>query len=223
MVRSPCGPRSSTRLCRVTEAFVGVDVAFALGKRLPISICTWCDGRLVPLALRRLDLKPPEGRGNRLALDETVVAKFADAAVAYVQAVARQLDLQVVCVAIDAPSAYCRPDRKRRAAEVAVNRAGIHCFPTPSAEGFNKARNKVEARFDAGSELARVPHANQLWMLPGFAVFRAFENICDVREVYPQATVQVLGAGQKHKTKRDAVVVSRPTYLDQFGLTEVSR
>ena len=188
-----------------SDAFVGIDVAFAKNKRLPISICTWRDGRLVPLPLRQLDLTPPRGSGNRLALEPEVVEQFADDAVEYVRQVARRFDLRVACVAIDAPSECCRSDRTRRDAEVALDRAGISCFATPTAERFDEIKTKARNHLDTGGALARLPHSNQIWMLVGFAQFRAFRKIADCREVYPQATVRVLGAGDVYKAKEGGV------------------
>jgi hypothetical protein len=36
----------------MAEAFVGIDVAFAKEKRLPVCVSTWQDGRLVLMPLR---------------------------------------------------------------------------------------------------------------------------------------------------------------------------
>ena len=192
-------------VANTSDAFVGIDVAFTKRKRLPISICTWRDGRLIPLPLRQLDLTPPRGSGNRLALDTTVVAQFAEDAVTYVQQVAQRFGLRVARVAIDAPSDYCRSNIARRKAEVALDRASISCFATPTAERFEEIKTKARDHLDMGGELARLPHSNQIWMLVGFALFRAFEKIAECREVYPQATVRVLGAGDVYKAKEGGV------------------
>jgi hypothetical protein len=52
-------------------AFIGIDVACAKGKRLPIVVCRQVDGRLVPFALRDLEglLSPPTGEGNVATLE----------------------------------------------------------------------------------------------------------------------------------------------------------
>lgn len=77
----------------MTDAFVGVDVAFAKRKHLPVSICTWRDGRLVPEALRLLPFEPPRGQGNVATLDDTWVSEFVREAVDYVVQVCDHLRL----------------------------------------------------------------------------------------------------------------------------------
>jgi len=71
----------------LTEAFIGIDPAFAKRKRLPISISTWRDGRLVPMPLRRLAFLPPAGEGNVATLDDERVNAFAREAGVYVERV----------------------------------------------------------------------------------------------------------------------------------------
>jgi hypothetical protein len=50
------------------EAFAGIDVAFAKGKRLPVVVCRWQDRTPQPLGLRNARAKPPTGKGNAGAL-----------------------------------------------------------------------------------------------------------------------------------------------------------
>src|SRR5262249_17945436 len=63
---------------------------------------------------------------------------------------------------------------------------------------------------------SRLPHANQLWMFIGFALFKRLRVEWECLEVYPQATMRTLGASSIHKSKRGGVsgqleVVSRYT------------
>ena len=115
------------------DAFVGIDVAFAKRKCLPISICTWREGRLIPAELRRLPIQPPRGLGNAAILNPQSVRDFAVAARRYVEAACRELAVVPRRVAIDAPSSPRRDAMRRREAEVAMDRAGISCFATPTA------------------------------------------------------------------------------------------
>jgi hypothetical protein len=50
-----------------------------------------------------------------------------------------------------------------------------------------------------------MPHANQLWMLVGFELFRQLREIWDCLEVFPQATVARINASSKHKSKREGL------------------
>ena len=186
-------------------AFIGVDVACRKGKHLPISICTWEEGRLVPLALRRLRIAPPRGDGNVSALDATKVQRFAHEAGAYIRGACEELSVTPTRIAIDAPRAPRRASLDRRRAEAAMNDAGISCFSTPSRSEFKSIRRKVRRHLKRGGGPSTLPHANQLWMLVGFALFEELEQVAPCIEVYPQAIVRELGAGRVHKSKPGAV------------------
>jgi hypothetical protein len=57
------------------DAFVGVDVAFANKKVLPVSVCIRPSGRALDILPLRVSFeKPPAGRGNVLALDDLCAA-----------------------------------------------------------------------------------------------------------------------------------------------------
>jgi hypothetical protein len=180
-------------------AFAGIDVAFAKGKRLPVVVCTWRGNRLVPEGLRSLPFEPPAGLGNAQSCISTAVETFAGAAVEYLMRVQSVLQLRIVRIGIDAPSAPRLDAIPRRLAEAALDAAGISCFTTPSAAEFSSIRRKVERHLASGGYENNLPHANQLWMQVGFALFRRLSVISECLEVYPQATVQKLGAGALHK------------------------
>ena len=185
-----------------TDAYAGIDVAFATGKLLPVCVCKWQDGRLIPLPLRRLDLLPPRGRGNAATLDLEAVEAFAHEAVDYLARVEATFGVRIRTVAIDSPSAPKRDGDARRLAERAMDGRRISCFATPSRSEFEEVRRKARAHLDAGGAVSRLPHANQLWMLVGFALFNVLGRAYDCIEVYPQATVAALGAAGLHKSNR---------------------
>jgi hypothetical protein len=189
----------------VRDAYVGIDVAFAKGKQLPISICTWQDGRLLPQPLRLLAPRPPRGAGNAAALDEWRVQAFARDAVQYVRVVCGELGLRPRRIGIDAPSSPRAEGIARRVAETALDRERISCFATPSATQFLEIRARARAHLDACGPDSRMPHANQLWMIVGFALFRAFGEVGTCLEVFPQATVRALGTGGVHKLRKRGV------------------
>jgi hypothetical protein len=188
------------------SGFAGIDLAFAKKKRLPISVCTWQEGRLVPEALRPLPFEPPRGSGNAKVLNHQVVSDFAQATSNYLTDVCDHLDIRLERIAIDAPSAARSNDTERRAAEVAMDRVGISCFATPSTHDFGKIFEKVERHLDGGGAENRIPHANQLWMVVGFELFRQLSSTAPCIEVFPQATARVLGAGRVHKSQSGGVV-----------------
>lgn len=187
------------------DAFVGVDVAFAKRKRLPVCVATWRGGRLVPERLRRLSFEPPAGEGNVATMDEARVDAFARASAEYVLRVCEELRVTPRRIAIDAPSSPCTDGARRRAAESAMDAAGISCFTTPSFSGFAAIREKVRRHLDGDGAANRLPHANQLWMIVGFALFRELRRIAPCLEVFPQATARVLGAGGVHKSRAGGI------------------
>jgi hypothetical protein len=185
------------------DAFVGIDVAFAKRKRLPVCICTHRRGVLHPAALRQHGFpKPPAGHGNRGALDSGCVQAFAADVVTYLLETADSLNLTIRRVALDCPSSPKREGLARRAAEVAMDRRRISCFATPSESEFSVIRKKARAHLSANGPENRIPHANQLWMLVGFELFTQLGTRFECREVFPQAIVATLGASEGHKTGR---------------------
>lgn len=182
-------------------AYVGVDVAFAKGKRLPVCICVRDDKRLLPLRLKRQDRRPPHGSGNAAALDQTILDRFARDVRLYIQGVAEEHAVSIVRIGIDAPSDCRAEGRLRRSAEVALDDAGIRCITTPSCREFAEIARNVSAHLAKGGSEASIPHANQLWMLAGFALFRELAAVADCIEVYPQAIAREIHAGDTHKSK----------------------
>ena len=186
-------------------AFIGIDVAMAKGKHLPIAVSVLEDNRLIPQRLRELSEVPPRGSGNVAVLDPVWRQTFASEARYYILQVCNRLGLVPARIAIDAPSAPCATSTKRRVAEVALDKAGISCFATPSAVDFELIHEKVNRHLTAGGAEDRIPHSNQLWMLAGFAIFKELAEMAECIEVFPQATVRVAGSGQAHKSEPGAV------------------
>ncbi len=186
------------------SAYVGVDVAFAKGKYLPISVCVRQEGLLTPLPLKGR-LGWPRGNGNVAALEEHNVQQFARDTATFLEKVSRDENLQIVRIAIDAPSDYRAEDVARRSAESAMDAEGVSCFTTPSRSDFERIRQKVKAHLQRGRAVSRLPHSNQLWMLAGFALFRELPKIAECIEVFPQATVRAIGTGEVHKFKREGL------------------
>jgi predicted nuclease with RNAse H fold len=182
----------------VDEAYCGIDVAFAKRKWLPVAACTSQGSTLGALPLRGSG-QAPRGLGNRAALDPNLVAGFAQATFDYLRRIERTYNVSIKRVAIDAPRYYA-PEGQRRLAEMAMDRAGISCFATPSLAQFELIGKKAEAHLSAGGAESRLPHANQLWMLVGFEIFRVLESHFDCIEVFPQAAFRALDPAIAHKS-----------------------
>lgn len=131
------------------EAFAGIDVAFAKGKRLPVCVCCWINSRLVPLLLRKAKTSPPRGQGNAATLINENVLAFAEATSSYLRAVESEFNVRICRIAIDAPSdprdqAYLTADPNKLwtpAASVALP------HPAPmSSIGSNRRRPHIWLR-----------------------------------------------------------------------------
>lgn len=182
------------------EAFAGIDVAFAKGKRLPVCVCCWIDGRLVPLPLWKAKSMPPRGQGNAATLMDEKVLSFAETTAKYLRAVETEFHVEICRIAIDAPSDPKEPGRPRRQCEQALDARHIRCITTPSADEFHQIKQKAAAHLASGGLESRLPHANQLWMLVGFALFARLRQEWECLEVFPQATAALLNSASAHKT-----------------------
>jgi len=108
------------------KAFVGIDVAFAKGKPLPVCVyAAGPDGGFDLLPLKCTFDKPPVGQGNAAALSPGLRRGFAARTSAWLRALETRENLSIHGIALDAPSDYCPPERTHRACEAAVARDGI--------------------------------------------------------------------------------------------------
>lgn len=181
------------------EAFAGIDVAVARAKRLPVCVCVRDRRRLVPLPLAGAEARPPRGIGNvAAALDAAAVSAYAQEAAAYLRAVGAEFGVTIGRIGIDAPRGPA-PDGGRRVSEAALAARGIPFYPTPDEAGWRRVREQVRRHLAAGGSVTRLPQANRLWMLAGFALFAALEAEWECLEVFPHATGVVLGAAGRRK------------------------
>jgi len=135
------------------------------------------------------------------ALDEAWRARFADETHDYLRNVERHLGVRIRRIAIDAPSHPKQDGTNRRLAERALDARGISCIPTASAEEFVKIEERARNHLATGGAAGRLPHANQLWMLVGFALFRRLQRSWECIEVFPHATAAFLQAAGVRKSK----------------------
>ena len=193
-----------TKSKEVRTVFVGIDVAMAKGKRLPICVCERVDDILRPLPLRTDFEKPPHGMGNKAALDTKSRETFATEVSKWLKKLQKDNNLLIDCIAIDAPSSYCDEDSDRRDCERELDKHGISCFATPNKTQFNQKIEEARRHLRDGGTEATMPNANQFWMLVGFALFEqlASDGFCCI-ETYPQAIVYELGCSKNHKSTRD--------------------
>lgn len=189
-----------------SELFVGIDVACAKGKRLPLVVARRSAGRLEPLHLGEARFpKPPVGRGNVAALNDASNREFAQDVVDYLRVIERTEAGTIRRIAIDAPRVPAPASGGLRLSEAALAKRGIQFFRTPSASDFALIRSLCESHLRGGGAISRLPHANKLWMLVGFALFESLGRQWECLEVFPQAIVCVLDAAEFHKGTKEGL------------------
>jgi predicted nuclease with RNAse H fold len=184
-----------------TSVFVGIDVACAKRKRLPICFAAYEDTRLEPLLIPlELAKKFPVGRGNVEIMQDAPFRREAAALTDALNHVCTERGWSIMRIAIDAPAAP--PGTGIRASEQALRESGLSSFQTPNAGGWNRLRQDCREHFRVGGPLNRLPHANKIWMLYGFEIFKALRarSTSEVIEVYPYAIVHALLRKCPHKS-----------------------
>lgn len=183
------------------DMYIGIDVACAKDKYLPLVMCYWENERLIPLPLASSPIKPPKGLGNALTLHDEVNEAFAEDVAQCIEAICCGFKLNPVRIGIDSPLYPRDNNQPRRLAEQALDRAGISCYTTPSANDFVEIKAKGLAHLKQGKPIQNLPHSMQIFMLLGFALNKRLSQIAPCIEVYPHATVKRLGVANIHKSK----------------------
>lgn len=206
---------------KTDELFVGIDVAFAKNKKLPICVVRKKGKQLLPVLLKGAGLPSiPRGSGNVASLQPGIVRQFARDVGAYLRAVETILEAEIEVIAIDAPADYSLDGRRK--GERDLNANGISCFATPTTTRFKEIKKKVRSHLREGGAENRLPHANQLWMLVGFALFRELEQRYRCLEVFPQAIVHRLGASAVHKFQKKGFEMQLEAVARASGWTPVA-
>lgn len=183
-----------------SQIYVGIDVACAAGKRLPICFAA-ADHALTPLDIPKcLVAAMPRGLGNK---EITSAAPYREAARKVVHTINRIADAmgrRIARIAVDAPAAA--PATGSRLSETELSRHGLSSFRTPAASDWAGIREKCSLHLRSGGSAASLPHANKIWMLFGFELFSALRSgvNAEVIEVYPFAIVRALLPSCDHKS-----------------------
>ena len=184
----------------VTGVFIGIDVACAKGKRLPMCFARSVEGRLEPLELPRTTAQLiPRGLGNIAVRDALPFVEAANGTATAIQAICKQMGWTVERIAIDAPAEPSAFGQRR--CELALIEAGLSVFKTPSRDAWRGVLETCRAHLDSGAALARLPYANKIWMLYGFKLFAALRRTgFSLIEVYPFAIMHALLGEHPHKS-----------------------
>jgi hypothetical protein len=185
---------------RSSSVYVGIDVACAIGKRLPICVVS-AGHPLMPLTIpKHLATLLPRGLGNR---EIAAAIPFQDAARGVVSTIKRiviEMGWQIGRIALDAPAAP--PATSSRASENELAHLRLSSFRTPPASAWAGIREQCANHLGSGGSPATLPHANKIWMLFGFELFTRLrvDLRVEVIEVYPFAIVRALLPACEHKT-----------------------
>jgi predicted nuclease with RNAse H fold len=184
----------------LTSVYIGIDVACAARKRLPICVVS-AEQPLTPLAIPKdLGATIPRGIGNK---EVTAVASFRQAALGVASSIHRiavEMGWRVERVAVNAPAAP--PASNSRASENELGRLGLSSFRTPAAGAWAGIKQRCVEHLSCGGSTATLPHANKIWMLFGFELFNSLRDGLGVEviEVYPFAIVRALLPACAHKS-----------------------
>jgi hypothetical protein len=141
--------------------FIGIDVACAKRKRLPICFTTFNGNRLEPLEIpRELIDKLPIGRGNDQILRSNPFRSEARTLAHILDHIDGEMPWKIVRVAIDAPAAI--PAKGRRASETSLRTSGLSCFLTPDKREWESIRRVCKKHLRTGRPLNCLPHANKI-------------------------------------------------------------
>lgn len=185
---------------RSSPVYIGIDVACAIGKKLPICVVS-AGYPLVPLVVpRHLAGLIPRGAGNK----EIAGAKpFQEAARGVASAINRIVDetgWKIKRIAVDAPAAP--PATDCRLSENELARLGLSSFTTPALSAWSGIREKCANHLRIGGTPSTLPYANKIWMLYGFELFASLRRglMVEVIEVYPFAIIRALLRACAHKS-----------------------
>ena len=119
------------------DLYVGIDLAIAKNKRLPVCVAENKLGRFDVLPLRK-EIDPslfPKGSGNRAFLSKSVRGQFVEATIRLFVEIEAKFSGRIRVIAIDAPRAPAN-NSDGRECERELNRRNWSCFSTPTASKF---------------------------------------------------------------------------------------
>ncbi len=198
------------------SVFMGIDVACAKRKRLPI--CAVAQGfplRPLPIPKQLVELIPL-GVGNREIIETAPFHQAAQGVVGGIDRILNVTGWNLKRIAIDAPAAA--PTTGSRSSEVELARCGLSSFLTPALHEWTGIREKCIEHLRLGGTAAKLPYANKIWMLFGFELFSQLrsQDRGEVIEVYPYAIVPTLAPTCEHKSTEKG-------YLDQLAAVACRR
>jgi predicted nuclease with RNAse H fold len=183
-----------------TFVYIGIDVACAVGKKLPICVVS-AGHRLEPLDIPAdLTVLIPRGTGNKEIAAAQPFREAARGVVITLKRIVDEMGWTVERIALDAPAAP--PAKGSRSSENELARAGLSSFRTPEVSAWTNIRAKCVDHVRSGGALSKLPYANKIWMLYGFELWASLKSdlAVEVIEVYPFAIIRALLQACEHKS-----------------------
>lgn len=202
--------------------YIGIDVACAKGKTLPVAGIVLRSGVRKLANLRAPGFpSPPKGCGNRLIAEDIFQArKFALEACAWLTELESSACEKIFKIAIDAPR---RPRLRHlpvRESELVLQEANIQFIKTPAEHEFGEKRKEAANHLLSGKPVNSLPGANLWWMCVGFALFETLTDHWDCVETYPQAILHQIKYVGSHKGKDHAKQLAH--IISISGIQELS-
>lgn len=174
-----------------------------------------------PCSFAKAVRSPQKEKATARILEPQVVAAFAEATAAYLRDVELGFGVRIRRVAIDGPSDPRPTGAPRRKAEAELDRRRISCITTPDVAQLEALCERARAHLACGGPESKLPGANQLWMLVGFALFQALRRDWECLEVFPQAIAVVISANEVHKSAANGLVAQLRSTARYTGWPEV--
>jgi predicted nuclease with RNAse H fold len=183
------------------DVFVGIDVACAKLKPLPICVVKAEGAKVIPLEFR---VELPRGPGNIEIAKPDPFRALAKSVTADLEAICRRKGWHIKRLAVDAPAAAPAAGQQRFCEEQ-MSKRKLHSFQTPNAGRWDEIKKSCNQHLKQGGLLSELPYANKIWMLYGFELFFALRSITELQviEVYPYAIVCELLPGCAHKSTKE--------------------
>jgi hypothetical protein len=182
------------------SVYVGIDVACARGKRLPICVLSAGDVLIPTTIPPRLAALIPPGRGNKEIAEAEPFQKAAREVTSAIVRIEAEMGWHIERTAIDAPAAP--PESGSRRSETELGRCGLSSFRTPPRPAWLEIKQQCRERLARNPRASTLPYANKIWMLFGFELFCCLRGCLrgEVIEVYPFSIVRELLPTCAHKS-----------------------
>lgn len=187
--------------------YVGIDLAIAKSKRLPVCFASDTTGSFDVINWKELhrdgrisDL--PKGPGNARMFCDTCLEEWAKNICDHLRAVSLVTRQEIAVIAIDAPAAFPAAQGTRKCEQVLLEK-DVPFFRTPCQGKWNEIKERFDEHRIDNRSLSEMPYANMLWMRAGEVLFRQARGIfgcAKVIETYPHAILTRLLDGMMKKS-----------------------